>query len=206
MRHRLPFIALLVLLLPLIGFAPPPAGAQEGDVPMFRGNVARTGEMPGPGPKGDPVENWRFATGGEETSSPVVLDGFVYVGSQLNDFYALDAANGAELWRTEGGMYASSSPAVANGFVYVACSDPENWAIETLGYSLCALDAVTGEELWRFAANAWVTSSPAVVGGAVYVGSHDQHLYAIDAATGQERWTFGTGDEAASLPAATTEG
>ena len=32
------------------------------DVPMFRGNPARTGEMPGPGPGATPEVQWAFET------------------------------------------------------------------------------------------------------------------------------------------------
>ena len=56
--------------------------ANSTSVPMYRVNAARTGEMPGAGPSGDPVERWRFATEYSVTSSPAVVDGVVYVGSR----------------------------------------------------------------------------------------------------------------------------
>ena len=51
-----------------------------GDVPMYRGDAARTGVMPGPGPAGQPVELWRFQVQGEIHSAPAVLGGVLYIG------------------------------------------------------------------------------------------------------------------------------
>jgi outer membrane protein assembly factor BamB len=73
-------------------------------------------------------------------SSPAVAAGVVFVGSDNDNLYALDATTGHERWRfaTEG--YQISSPAAANGVVYVGSSDG----------NVYALDAASGSELWRF--------------------------------------------------------
>ncbi|MGI8475707.1 MAG: PQQ-binding-like beta-propeller repeat protein [Thermomicrobiales bacterium] len=114
------------------GAAPvPPVRAQDAshDVPMFRGNPARTGEMPGPGPSGSPVAIWRFAAGGSVASSPAVVGGTVYVGSVDHNLYAVDAVSGAERWRfaADGGVF--SSPAVVGGAVYIGSRDGYLYAI-----------------------------------------------------------------------------
>ncbi|WP_425604810.1 PQQ-binding-like beta-propeller repeat protein [Halobellus marinus] len=44
----------------------------------------------------DGAPEWRFETDGSVDSSPVVVDGTVYVGSMDNHVYALDAASGTE--------------------------------------------------------------------------------------------------------------
>lgn len=66
---------------------------QSDDVPMFRGDAARTGEMPGPVP--DPThgvrERWRFHADGYVTS-PAVVDSVVYVATEDAGVYALEAA------------------------------------------------------------------------------------------------------------------
>src|SRR5688500_4555938 len=68
-------------------------------VSMFRGNAARTGEMPGLGLTGDPQELWRFTTSGPGNVKSVSASGdTVYVGSVVG-LHALDAATGAERWR-----------------------------------------------------------------------------------------------------------
>src|SRR5947207_2285217 len=92
----------LVLAWVLVLFAGPGGGqasTQPADVPMFRGNPAHTGEMPGPGPQGNPSARWRFDTGDGVYSSPAVVGGVVYVGSDDRNVYALDAATGQERWR-----------------------------------------------------------------------------------------------------------
>ncbi len=150
-------------------------------------------------PKGDrsnPYENvlnnstvsaidlqWSYPTGGPVYSSPAVANGVVYVGSDDNNVYALNAKTGARLWSFATGGSVVSSPAVANGVVYVG-SDDDN---------VYALNASTGAELWSFTTGNQVQSSPAVANGVVYVGSTDAHLYALNALTGEQLWMSETG-------------
>ena len=194
MRRRI--LTLQLTLIAALALTTGGSQADEADdVPMFRGNAARTGEMPGPGPEPDPAHGvrarWRFATGDDVFSSPAVVDGVVYIGSNDTNVYALNAATGTEQWRFATGGFVIPSPAVVDGVVYVGSWDN----------NLYALDAATGTERWRFATGDDVYSSPAVVDGVVYVGSDDTNLYALDAATGTEWWRFATGDNVLSSPA-----
>ena len=70
-------------------------------MPMFRGDLGRTGELPGPGPdNSNGVEVvWAFAIESEVRSSPAVVDGVLYVGNGAGDLYAVDATDGTEHWR-----------------------------------------------------------------------------------------------------------
>ena len=43
-------------------------------------------------------EQWSFTTGSSVLSSPAVANGVVYVGSNDNNVYALNATSGAKLW------------------------------------------------------------------------------------------------------------
>ncbi len=52
-------------------------------------------------------------------SSPAVVNGVVYVGSDDNNTYALNATTGAKLWNYTTGSEVYSSPAVTHGTVYV---------------------------------------------------------------------------------------
>jgi outer membrane protein assembly factor BamB len=146
---------------------------------------------PAPAPMGEPL--WTFPTQGEVWSSPTVLDGVVYFGSDDHFLYAVDLATHRPRWRFETGDLVRSRPALADGRVYFTSDD--NY--------LYALDAQTGEEVWRFnlgealAARApiesgwdYPISSPAVAEGVVYVGSANMIFYAVDASTGQEKWRF----------------
>jgi outer membrane protein assembly factor BamB len=174
----------------------PPLHANADDstnVPMFRGNAARTGEMPGPGPIGLPFKRWNFYTGYANSNSPVVSNGVAYIGS-VNDyiFYAIDVATGHPLWTFRDENREFSSAAIVDGAVYVGA-----------GYQLYAIDAVTGMQRWRFSTHHDIRSSPAVVDGIVYVGSNDGNLYAVDATTGSQRWslTLNDGGNVGSSPA-----
>jgi outer membrane protein assembly factor BamB len=198
--------ALLLVTLAAIYFTliaarsePSPAGPPTppvSGVPMYRGDAARTGVMPGPGPGAAPAELWRVAVG-KTHASPVVVDGVAYVAG-TEALVAVDAATGEERWRVAiPGRW--STPAVVDGVVYVGSN----------GRYVYALDAADGSERWRFDAvtdprrasptpgepdPVMVYASPAVVDGIVFVeasGIADNlaaDLFAIDAATGQQRW------------------
>jgi outer membrane protein assembly factor BamB len=194
MRKRLRLSGfLLVCLLAALSPSGIVRGQTAGEA-MFRGNAARTGEMPGPGPAGSTVERWRFATGAAVESAPTVVDGVIYVGSGDANVHAIVAATGSERWRFTTGNKVQSSPAVVDGMVHVGSLDK----------NVYALDAATGSEQWRFTTGDWVISSPAVTGGVVYAGSRDGNVYAIGG-EGGEPVTDGTesGDDAE--PDATSE-
>jgi outer membrane protein assembly factor BamB len=198
--HRLPRLAItLALLLATIlpGLAIAHATAQDdgsSDFAMYRGNPARTGELPGPGP--DPnepiVELWSFETGSYFNSSPTVADGTVYIGNGAN-IYAIDATSGQVNWSAEVSP-GESPPTVVDGVVYVGSYN-----------GLYALDAATGEQKW-FSGDDYgsIESSPAVVDGVIYAGGH-LGLVALDASSGNLIWfldPFGLSiGEAGSSPA-----
>jgi outer membrane protein assembly factor BamB len=89
---------------------------------------------------------WNYTTSNGVWSTPTVVDGVVYVGSEdivytgipygqglqyyyAGNLYALDAASGAKLWNYSipvGG----SSPAVADGIVYVGSFDSNVYALK----------------------------------------------------------------------------
>ncbi|MEI7827506.1 MAG: PQQ-binding-like beta-propeller repeat protein, partial [Euryarchaeota archaeon] len=141
---------------------------------------------------------WSYWTGDWVVSSPAIVNGVVYVGSNDNKVYALNAATGAKKWSYTTGDYynttgdsVSSSPAVANGIVYVGSEDGKVYA----------LNAQTGTKLWSYWTGDWVVSSPAIVNGIVYVGSNNNKVYALNAATGAKKWSYTTGDDVSSSPA-----
>jgi outer membrane protein assembly factor BamB len=101
---------------------------------------------------------WSYRTGGSVWSSPAVVDGVVYVGSNDTNFYALNAVTGKKLWSYsgDGGIW-DSSPAVVDGVVHVS-SD-----------ALYALNARTGRKKWSY--GVYGPGTPAVVNGVVYFGA-----------------------------------
>lgn len=141
------------------------------------------------------TERWRFSTNtphGGMQSSPAVVDGTVYVGSDNNYVYALDAETGDCDWRFQTNRWVRSSPAVVDGTVYLGSAD--NYVY--------ALDAETGNCDWRFQTEGRVNTSPMIASDEVYVGTSmyknpdnnlsepESFLYSIDAATGNGTWRF----------------
>lgn len=136
---------------------------------------------------------WMNASGDRVYSSPAVVDGVMYVGSDDFNVYAFDAETGGEIWTFLTGGRILSSPAVADGIVYVGSYDT----------NLYALDKDTGAFFWSFPMNGPVTTSPVVTDGVVYAGSLNDGLYALDALTGAEIWnvSFGVYPSIDSSPA-----
>lgn len=100
-----------------------------------------------------------------------MVDGTVYIGSDDEHVYALEAASGAERWRFATNGVVSASPTVTDGVVYVGGWDTYRYAI----------DARTGSERWRFKTDNAVDTSAAVSDGVVYAGSVDGNVYAVGA-------------------------
>jgi outer membrane protein assembly factor BamB len=155
-------------------------------------------------------------------SSPVVVNGVVYVGSEnAGTLYAFDAAGSTgcsgtpktckPLWTAATGAGIDSSPAVANGVVYVGSEDHDLYAFDAAGSTGCSGTPKTCTPLWTAATGAAVDSSPAVANGEVFVGSYDGKVYAFDATgsfhcsgtpkTCTPEWVATTGDAVLSSPA-----
>jgi outer membrane protein assembly factor BamB len=158
---------------------------------------------------------WKFHTMGEVNSSPAVVNGLVFFGSNDGSLYAVDAASGVRKWAFASKSRIPSSPAVVNGVVYFGSYDGNFYA----------LSVETGKQIWKFgipgerrfmgshlhgSLPAGETmpdpfdvylSSPTVAGGTVYFGSGDSNVYALDAATGMLKWKFHTGDVVHASPA-----
>ncbi len=113
-------------------------------------------------------------------SSPAVIEGKVYFGSDNNNVYCLNAYTGDKIWNYQTGGKVKSSPAVVNGKVFIGSDD---------NYVYC-LNANSGSKIWSFLTGNLVESSPAVVNGKVYIGSADAYMYCIDAETGDEIWSY----------------
>jgi outer membrane protein assembly factor BamB len=157
-------------------------GKYKGSWQMFMQNPCHTGVYDLTSlPTGK--MHWTFPAEGPIDSSPAVVHGVVYVGSDDGNVYAVDERNGSMLWHTRLGDKVKSSPAVVDGVLYVGCEDK----------NLYALDARSGKMLWTFPTQDRVSSSPVVMDGVVFVGSWDGFLYAVDCKTGVQKWKFQTG-------------
>ncbi len=145
---------------------------------------------------------WSLGTLFSQESTPVVVDGVLYVTSALGPrhVYALDAASGERIWQVEFEMpegvqqygccgQVNRGPAYADGVVYVGRLDGK----------LTALDAETGKELWTadvvdYTEGAVITSPPIVVKDKVIVGFGGGeygvrgYISAFDRQTGKRIW------------------
>jgi outer membrane protein assembly factor BamB len=131
-------------------------------------------------------------------SSPLAVDGTLYIGTDKTDLVALRASDGRIRWRFDSPGAIKASPSYHDGRVFVA--DYQS--------AMFALDATTGKPLWRtntskvapFGKGGFF-SSPAVAFGRVYAARNDGTVYAFDEKTGKVDWSFETGDYVYGSPA-----
>jgi PQQ-dependent dehydrogenase (methanol/ethanol family) len=150
---------------------------------------------------------WSFdldtAHRGQE-STPLVIDGVMYVTSAWSKVFALNAKTGALLWTYD--------PKVPGNAAINACCDVVNrgaaaWKGRiysgTLDGRLIALDAATGKLAWEVMTVAegqryTITGAPRVVKGMVLIGNGGAengmrgYVTAYDADTGKQVWRFYT--------------
>jgi len=129
-------------------------------------------------------------------SSPVVVNGVMYVGADNGRLYAIDATTGAVRWTLSTGGKVVSSPAVSGGLVVFGSDDGKVYGV----------DATTGAANFSFSTGGPVTSSPAIdpATKTVFVGSQDGHLYAIPlgcAGACAPKWNLATNGPVESSPA-----
>jgi len=137
-------------------------------------------------------------------STPIVVDGVMYVTSAWSIVYALDAKTGEELW-----VY---DPGVDRAVGVKACCDVVNRGVAVydgkvfvgvIDGRLEALDAETGERVWSTVTvdqtkPYTITGAPRTVDGLVYIGNGGAelgvrgYLSAYDANTGKLVWRFYT--------------
>ena len=141
----------------------------------YRGSLRRDGVFDTLGVIADPKEKWRVELGGPVKSSPVVVDGTVYIGG-ADAFHALDAATGEARWQIPVKGGAASSACVAGVVVYFGGNDGRLYAAE----------AATGDVKWQAGMRSPVTESPAVAYGVVFVQKGE--VVGFDVETGKEVW------------------
>ena len=131
-------------------------------------------------------------------SSPLAVDGRLYLGTDTTNLVALDAESGRTDWSFNSPGAIKASPSFDDGKVFAA--DYQS--------SMYALDADTGKVVWRtntskappFGRGGFF-SSPAVAFGRVYAARDDGTVFALDEKTGKIDWSFPTGDSVYGSPA-----
>ncbi len=147
---------------------------------------------------------WIFQTDLIETmeTTPIVIDGVMYVTTAFNHVYALDARTGQQLWHYKHNM----------GPVTTFCCGPNNRGVAaydnmvymgTLDAKLVALDAKTGKLMWEQQVGDpelgySETMAPTAVNGKILIGTNGGEygirgfVKAYDAKTGALVWQFDT--------------
>jgi alcohol dehydrogenase (cytochrome c) len=150
---------------------------------------------------------WLFQTEVKETmeTTPIVVNGIMYVTTAFDHVYALDARTGEELWHYKHKM----------GPITVYCCGPNNRGVAvsgdmvylgTLDSKLVALDSKTGKVMWlKDIADPELgyseTMAPTAVDGKILIGTNGGEygirgfVKAFDAKTGDLLWTFNTTPE-----------
>lgn len=139
-----------------------------------------------------------------QESTPLVIDGVMYVTGAWSKLFALDAKTGASLWTYD--------PKVPGRVGVNACCDTVNRGVAawkgrlylgTLDGRLIALDAATGHPVWETmtvpaGARYTITGAPRVVKGMVLIGNGGAemgmrgYVTAYDADSGRQIWRFYT--------------
>ncbi|MBV9053518.1 MAG: PQQ-binding-like beta-propeller repeat protein [Hyphomicrobiales bacterium] len=147
---------------------------------------------------------WIFQTEVKESleTSPIVVDGVMYVTTSFSHVYALDARTGEELWHYKHKL----------GPVTTFCCGPNNRGVAaygdmvylaTLDSKLVALEAKTGNVVWQTdiadpELGYSETMAPTAVNGKILIGTNGGEygirgfLRAYDAKTGKLLWNFNT--------------
>ncbi len=147
---------------------------------------------------------WIFQTDVRESTetSPIVVDGVMYVTTSFDHVYALDAKTGEQLWEYKHEM----------GPITVYCCGPNNRGVAvygqkvyvaTLDSKLVALDAKTGKPAWTSdiadpTLGYSETMAPTAVDGKILIGTNGGEygirgfVKAYDANDGKLLWTFTT--------------
>jgi alcohol dehydrogenase (cytochrome c) len=198
-----------------VGQAPPEWAANAGAWPAHNYDLANTRATAQTPINAQTVSSlkvkWTFPFKGASAfgifaSTPIVLNGTVYLQDLNSNVYALDRDTGAVKWR-----HAFNKPSIGpNGVAFG--SGLIYGATET---NVFALDAQTGAMVWTRKlirnANEGIDMTPQLYDGTVlistipgntqnfYKGNGDGIVWALDAATGQTQWTFNTVSDGAKL-------
>ena len=215
---------LLIVILVIFFLSP---SLSSGNWQNYGGDLQHSGYSESP-----PISlelRWKYQAGSAEISAPIIDEGILFIGSDNNDIYAIDAVRGELKWRysTLGKVY---TPAAKNGIVFAVSYDNNIYAFDyegnlkwksNTGSSMAspplvynnnlyggsdryiyAIYIINGSVNWRYATDGWIESSPAISQGIVFAGSNDHNIYALDAENKKNlRWKYSAGGSITSSPA-----
>jgi len=140
--------------------------------------------------------------GGVYETTPIVVDGRIFITSPWSKVYAFDAKTGQKLWKYD--------PHVPGEYAVKLCCGIVNRGVAywkgkviwgTLDGRLIAVNAQSGEKVWEIQATdpqKWlsITGAPRIADGRIFIGEAGSefemrgYLAAYDAETGKELWRW----------------
>ncbi len=183
----------------------------ENQIHKFRNDLQNTGLYNSIPIKDEPIELWKFQTGGSVFASAISDNERIYIGSGDQYFYCLDSKSGEVIWKfkTSGKIY--STAVLDRKFVYFLSYDGflyklnKNsgklvWKLETDGEQKHLIKNYFNpnemvEDFWDF-----YQSSPTIYGQTIYFGC-GLNFYAVNIDSGKRKWQFTTEGAVHSSPA-----
>ena len=181
---------------------------QQSIWPIFMKDIRHTGVSdiiidPSKLPKkDDPIARAQLSSNSK--SSPIVVNGYVYVGDYNGYLYAFSINDAKNVvisggtwqpkWTYQTPNLITGSPLYNNGKIYVTSGGDVN-----RNSGLYAFNAITGEKLWEFSDftnrdifRGQAEGSPVYAEGKVIFATNgiESYVYAIDAETGNLIWRF----------------
>lgn len=140
--------------------------------------------------------------GGSYETTPIVVDGVIYLSAPWSKVYAFDARTGKRLWKYD--------PKVPGGYAVKLCCGIVNRGVAvwkgkviwgTLDGRLIAVDAKTGKKIWEVQATdptrtLSISGAPRIADGRILIGEAGSefeergYMAAYDARTGKELWRW----------------
>ena len=154
-----------------------------------------------------------MGTNRAQESTPIVVDGILFLTSSWSKVFAIDAVTGETLW--------SYDPEVPGAWARKTCCDVVNRGVAvykgrvyvaSLDGRLIALDAASGKEIWQVDTLIdrnrpySITGAPRAARGKIFIGNGGAdlgvrgYMTAYDAETGEQVWRFYTVPGDPSLP------
>ncbi len=121
--------------------------------------------------------NWRIDLGFLQTS-PILHDGFVYVGSLNGNFYKVDAKSDSIMWKYDAKSQIHSTCAIDSGCAVFGADKGGVYCVNLSDGSL----------KWKTAADGPVVAPPLIYDGKVFAGSYDSCYYCLDLSSGAVIW------------------
>jgi outer membrane protein assembly factor BamB len=128
-------------------------------------------------------------------ASPTVADGMVFISSNKDEYYGINATTGNIEWTyrttrgTETGGFLVGSVTYHNGKLFIIDQ-----------FFITCLDAKNGNPIWKSWLGGEIYVSPAYADGKVYVASDRRAIYVLNATTGDKLSYFETGSNCWSSP------